>query len=187
MPKVSRSRTIRASVESVWDLVSDPHNLPRWWPRIMRVEDVQERASAPAGRPCWRPSAAPACVPTTAAREHQQPALRLAAGPGRDALRADPEGVAGRDPARARGGGSDRGAALERGATPRALAPGLRDDERRDPPPAGRGARRDQPRAGGGVGGPVAEPMKWWGWGILEAPRARWGRPRDARRRAGPS
>jgi uncharacterized protein YndB with AHSA1/START domain len=41
MPKVSRSRTIRASVESVWDLVSDPHNLPRWWPRIMRVEDVQ--------------------------------------------------------------------------------------------------------------------------------------------------
>lgn len=41
MPKVSRSRTIRASAESVWDLVSDPHNLPRWWPRIMRVEDVQ--------------------------------------------------------------------------------------------------------------------------------------------------
>ena len=41
MPKVSRSRTIRASVERVWDLVSDPHNLPRWWPRIMRVEDVQ--------------------------------------------------------------------------------------------------------------------------------------------------
>lgn len=41
MPKVSRSRTIRASAERVWDLVSDPHNLPRWWPRIMRVEDVQ--------------------------------------------------------------------------------------------------------------------------------------------------
>jgi uncharacterized protein YndB with AHSA1/START domain len=41
MPKVSRSRTIAASAERVWDLVSDPHNLPRWWPRIMRVEDVQ--------------------------------------------------------------------------------------------------------------------------------------------------
>jgi len=41
MPKVSRSRTIRASAERVWDLVSDPHSLPRWWPRIMRVEDVQ--------------------------------------------------------------------------------------------------------------------------------------------------
>lgn len=41
MPKVSRSRTIGASTERVWDLVSDPHNLPRWWPRIMRVEDVE--------------------------------------------------------------------------------------------------------------------------------------------------
>jgi uncharacterized protein YndB with AHSA1/START domain len=41
MPKVSRSRTIEASAERVWALVSDPHNLPRWWPRIMRVEDVQ--------------------------------------------------------------------------------------------------------------------------------------------------
>jgi uncharacterized protein YndB with AHSA1/START domain len=41
MPTVSRARTIEASAERVWDLVSDPHNLPRWWPRIMRVEDVQ--------------------------------------------------------------------------------------------------------------------------------------------------
>jgi uncharacterized protein YndB with AHSA1/START domain len=41
MPKVSRSRTIRASAERVWDLVSDPHSLPRWWPKITRVEDVQ--------------------------------------------------------------------------------------------------------------------------------------------------
>jgi uncharacterized protein YndB with AHSA1/START domain len=41
MPKVSRSRTIEASPDRVWDLVSDPHNLPRWWPRIVRVEDVQ--------------------------------------------------------------------------------------------------------------------------------------------------
>jgi uncharacterized protein YndB with AHSA1/START domain len=41
MPKVSRSRTIGASPERVWELVSDPHSLPRWWPRIKRVEDVQ--------------------------------------------------------------------------------------------------------------------------------------------------
>lgn len=41
MPRVSRSRTIGASIDRVWDLISDPHNLPRWWPRIMRVEDVQ--------------------------------------------------------------------------------------------------------------------------------------------------
>jgi uncharacterized protein YndB with AHSA1/START domain len=40
MPKVSRSRTIAASPGRVWDLVSDPHNLPRWWPKVIRVEDV---------------------------------------------------------------------------------------------------------------------------------------------------
>jgi len=41
MPAVTRSRRIEASAERVWDLVSDPHNLPRWWPRTKRVEDVQ--------------------------------------------------------------------------------------------------------------------------------------------------
>lgn len=41
MPRVSRSRTIGASPDRVWDLVSDPHNMPRWWPRIVRVEDVE--------------------------------------------------------------------------------------------------------------------------------------------------
>ena len=41
MPRVSRSRTIGAAPARVWDLVSDPHSLPRWWPRIVRVEDVQ--------------------------------------------------------------------------------------------------------------------------------------------------
>jgi len=25
----------------VWDLVSDPHGLPRWWPRAQRVEGVE--------------------------------------------------------------------------------------------------------------------------------------------------
>ena len=41
MPRVSRSRLIAADVDRVWDLVSDPHNLPRWWPRAKRVEDVR--------------------------------------------------------------------------------------------------------------------------------------------------
>lgn len=41
MPRVSRSRTIGATPARVWDLVSDPYSLPRWWPRIVRVEDVQ--------------------------------------------------------------------------------------------------------------------------------------------------
>jgi uncharacterized protein YndB with AHSA1/START domain len=42
MPKVSRKRVIAAPVDSVWGLVSDPHSLPRWWPKTTRVEDVRE-------------------------------------------------------------------------------------------------------------------------------------------------
>jgi uncharacterized protein YndB with AHSA1/START domain len=26
----------------VWELVADPHHLPRWWPRTVRVEDVKQ-------------------------------------------------------------------------------------------------------------------------------------------------
>jgi uncharacterized protein YndB with AHSA1/START domain len=42
MPRVSRARVIAADAERVWDLISDPHSLPRWWPRTLRVEDVDE-------------------------------------------------------------------------------------------------------------------------------------------------
>lgn len=41
MPGATRSRTIAAPQEEVWALVSDPYNLPRWWPRTMRVEGVE--------------------------------------------------------------------------------------------------------------------------------------------------
>jgi uncharacterized protein YndB with AHSA1/START domain len=30
----------------VWELVSDPYSLPRWWPRTARVEDVEEGGPA---------------------------------------------------------------------------------------------------------------------------------------------
>ena len=40
MPTARRSRTIAAPVEALWEVVSDPHHLPRWWPRVNRVEDV---------------------------------------------------------------------------------------------------------------------------------------------------
>jgi uncharacterized protein YndB with AHSA1/START domain len=50
MPKVSRSRLIAADRDRVWELVADPHNLPRWWPRTMRVEDVHEGQE---GYPRW--------------------------------------------------------------------------------------------------------------------------------------
>lgn len=43
MAKVTRQRTIVASPADVWRLVSDPHALPRWWPRVSRVENVDRR------------------------------------------------------------------------------------------------------------------------------------------------
>jgi uncharacterized protein YndB with AHSA1/START domain len=45
MPRVSRRRTIEASPAQVWSLVSDPYNLPRWWPRTSRVENVERTAA----------------------------------------------------------------------------------------------------------------------------------------------
>jgi uncharacterized protein YndB with AHSA1/START domain len=40
VPTVRRSRTIAAPARELWDVISDPHHLPRWWPRVTRVEDV---------------------------------------------------------------------------------------------------------------------------------------------------
>jgi uncharacterized protein YndB with AHSA1/START domain len=40
MPTARCSRTIAAPVEELWELIGDPHHLPRWWPRVNRVEDV---------------------------------------------------------------------------------------------------------------------------------------------------
>jgi uncharacterized protein YndB with AHSA1/START domain len=47
MPRVTRRRTLEAPVADVWKLVADPYALPRWWPRVSRVEDVDTR---PGGR-----------------------------------------------------------------------------------------------------------------------------------------
>ena len=44
MPTVVRSRTIAAAPDVVWELVSDPYHLPRWWPTVQRVEDVSDDA-----------------------------------------------------------------------------------------------------------------------------------------------
>jgi uncharacterized protein YndB with AHSA1/START domain len=44
MPTVVRSRTIAAPRQQVWELVSDPYHLPRWWPTVQRVEDVSDDA-----------------------------------------------------------------------------------------------------------------------------------------------
>jgi uncharacterized protein YndB with AHSA1/START domain len=43
MASVSRSLTINAAPSAVWELASDPHHRPRWWPGVTRVENVSER------------------------------------------------------------------------------------------------------------------------------------------------
>jgi uncharacterized protein YndB with AHSA1/START domain len=50
MPNVARSRSIPTSGERVWALVADPHNLPRWWPETIRVEDVHGDAGSKRSR-----------------------------------------------------------------------------------------------------------------------------------------
>ena len=42
MPTARRSRTLAAPPERVWEIVGDPHHLPRWWPRVTRVEAVTD-------------------------------------------------------------------------------------------------------------------------------------------------
>jgi uncharacterized protein YndB with AHSA1/START domain len=42
MPTASRTRTISAPARELWETIRDPHHLPRWWPRVNRVEDVTE-------------------------------------------------------------------------------------------------------------------------------------------------
>lgn len=44
MPTARASRTIAAPVQELWELIRDPHHLPRWWPRVTRVEGVEESA-----------------------------------------------------------------------------------------------------------------------------------------------
>jgi|SRR5215203_428888 len=43
MARVTRKRLVSASPDDVWKLVSNPYDLPRWWPRTTRVENVDEK------------------------------------------------------------------------------------------------------------------------------------------------
>jgi uncharacterized protein YndB with AHSA1/START domain len=43
LPTTTRTRTLGASPGAVWKVVGDPHHLPRWWPKVRRVEDVEGR------------------------------------------------------------------------------------------------------------------------------------------------
>ena len=42
--KVSSTKTIRAPRDELWELIVDPYHLPRWWPRVQRVEEVTDDA-----------------------------------------------------------------------------------------------------------------------------------------------
>jgi uncharacterized protein YndB with AHSA1/START domain len=50
MPRVTRTRTISAPRDRVWDLIADPHHLPRWWPKTVRVEDVHRMGTGKRSR-----------------------------------------------------------------------------------------------------------------------------------------
>lgn len=39
--KITRSRVVAAPPEDVWATVGDPYHMPRWWPRVERVELVR--------------------------------------------------------------------------------------------------------------------------------------------------
>jgi uncharacterized protein YndB with AHSA1/START domain len=49
MRRVAASRELLASREDVWAFVSDPYNLPRWWPRLAGVVP-DRRGFAPGAR-----------------------------------------------------------------------------------------------------------------------------------------
>lgn len=40
VPTTVRSREVSAAPDAVWQIVGDPYHLPRWWPRVARVEAV---------------------------------------------------------------------------------------------------------------------------------------------------
>jgi uncharacterized protein YndB with AHSA1/START domain len=35
-----RQRTLSATPQRVWEVIEDPHHLPRWWPGVTRMEGI---------------------------------------------------------------------------------------------------------------------------------------------------
>ncbi|MFL5845272.1 MAG: SRPBCC family protein [Solirubrobacteraceae bacterium] len=42
MASTRRSRLIPAAPQSVWEVLVDPHHMPRWWPGVTRMEGVTD-------------------------------------------------------------------------------------------------------------------------------------------------
>jgi uncharacterized protein YndB with AHSA1/START domain len=41
MAAARRTRTLAAAPQEVWELIADPHHMPRWWPGVERMEGVE--------------------------------------------------------------------------------------------------------------------------------------------------
>jgi uncharacterized protein YndB with AHSA1/START domain len=42
MAAAKRERVVAAEPERVWEVIEDPHHMPRWWPGVRRMESVAE-------------------------------------------------------------------------------------------------------------------------------------------------
>ena len=171
--KVTRTRKVAAPVGAVWDLVSDPHSLPRWWPKVMRVEDVTGRGQ----RSRWTAvletdtgNGVRADFRCTASTEEERYAWsqdlagtafeRILTQAGLE-IKLEPAGPDGDEREHDLGGDASR-----------PLSPGRADDAGRHAPPARRSVRGNRARARGRARHVSAAesggPMKWWGWGEPE-------------------
>jgi uncharacterized protein YndB with AHSA1/START domain len=41
MAGTRRTRTLPATQQQLWELIADPHHMPRWWPGVERMEGVE--------------------------------------------------------------------------------------------------------------------------------------------------
>jgi uncharacterized protein YndB with AHSA1/START domain len=39
---IKRTRVVKAPVAEVWRVIEDPYQMPRWWPRVERMEGVED-------------------------------------------------------------------------------------------------------------------------------------------------
>lgn len=42
MATARRSKVFAVAPQRVWELIEDPHHMPRWWPGVARMEGVEE-------------------------------------------------------------------------------------------------------------------------------------------------
>jgi uncharacterized protein YndB with AHSA1/START domain len=42
LSRAERSRRLLARTATVWEVIADPYQMPRWWPDVVRVEGVEQ-------------------------------------------------------------------------------------------------------------------------------------------------